>query len=145
MRSDIEDRMLIRKEPETSEDFRKTCKLLKAHNVVVAHLMDSTGDSYLAGLYMMKITDTESTKTAFEQKRAKNKDTEKLAAFFRFTTTEIDHESSTFKQAISNQKYAKDECFMNSIYDFYHDNLLKADGKPNAITRESILKTIGKT
>ena len=35
--------------------------------------------------------------------------------------------------------------FMNSIYDLYHDNLLKADGKRNAITRESILKTIGKT
>ncbi len=48
-------------------------------------------------------------------------------------------EATTFKEAISNQKnYAKDECFLNTIYDFYRDNLLKADEKRNAITRESI-------
>ena len=144
-KNDVEDSMLIRKEPEASEGFRKACKLLRAHNVVFAHLMDSTGDSYLAGLYMMKISDTDSTNTAFEPKKAKNKDTDKMAAFYRFTTTEVDLEASTFKQAISNQKYAKDECFLNSIYDFYRENLLKADGKRNAITRESMLKTISKT
>ncbi len=54
-------------------------------------------------------------------------------------------EATTFKQAISKQNYAKDECFLNTLYDFYRDNLLKADGKRNPITRESILKTIGKT
>ncbi len=82
--------MLIRKEPETSEDFRKPCKLLRAHNVVFAHLMDSTGDSYLAGLYMMKITDPDSANKAFEPKRANNKDIEKRVAFYRFATTELD-------------------------------------------------------
>ena len=77
--------------------------------------------------------------------KAKNKATEKLAAFYRFTTTEIDMDASTFKEALGKQNYAKDECFLNTLYDFYRDNLLKADGKRNPITRESILKTIGKT
>ncbi len=54
-------------------------------------------------------------------------------------------EASTFKEAIGKHKYAKDEWFINSIYDFYHYSLLKADKKQNVITRESILKTIGKT
>ena len=57
----------------------------------------------------------------------------------------MDLEASTFKDAISKRNYAKDECFINSIYDFYHDNLLKADKKRNVINRASILKTIGKT
>ncbi len=123
MKNDVEDRMPIRREPETSEDFRKTGKLLKAHNVGFAHFMDSTGDSYLAGLYMMKIRDTESRNTAFEPKRAKNKDTEKLTAFYRSTTTATEVEAITFEQALSKHNYAKDECFLDSIYDFYCDNL----------------------
>ena len=79
------------------------------------------------------------------KQKAKNKDTEKLVAYYRFTTTELDMEATTFKEAISKQNYAKDECFLNTLYDFYRDKLLKADGKRNAITRESILKTICKT
>ena len=64
---------------------------------------------------------------------------------YRFTTTELDMEASTFKEALGKQNYAKDECFINSIYDFYHDRLWKADRKRSVITRASILKTIGKT
>ena len=108
--------------------------------------MDTTGESYLAGLYLMKITDAgDQDNTAFIPKKAKSKDTEKLAAYYRFTTTELDLDAATFKEAIGKQNYAKDECFINSIYDFYHDNLLKTDRKRNVITRASILKTIGKT
>ena len=54
-------------------------------------------------------------------------------------------EASTFKEALGKQNYAKDECFINSIYDFYHDSVLKTDKKRSVITRASILKTIGKT
>ena len=54
-------------------------------------------------------------------------------------------EASTFTEALGKQNYAKDECFINSIYDFYHDRVLKTDKKRNVITRASILKTIGKT
>ena len=61
---------------------------MSKHNVVFAHLMDTTGDSYLAALYLMKIGElTKQGNTAFIPKKAKNKDTEKLAAYYRFTTT----------------------------------------------------------
>ena len=49
--------MLIRKEEATAEYFKAVCKFMSKHNVVFAHLMDTTGDSYLAALYLMKITD----------------------------------------------------------------------------------------
>ena len=75
----------------------------------------------------------------------KNKDTEKLAAFYRYTTTELDLEFDTFKEAISKGNYRKDECFINSIYDFYGDNLMRADRKRNVINRATLLQTIGKT
>jgi len=143
---DVENQMLIRKDDATKKLFHDTTRLLKKHNVIFSNLMDTTGESYLAGLYLMNLKDaSDQGNTAFIPKKAKSKDTEKLAAFYRFTTTELDLDASTFKEAISKKRYAKDECFINSIYDFYHDNLLRSDKKRNVITRASILKTIGKT
>ncbi len=54
-------------------------------------------------------------------------------------------EASICKEAVGKQNYAKDECFINSTYDFYYDSLLKADKQRNVIARASTLKTIGKT
>jgi hypothetical protein len=50
LKNEVEDRMLIRKESETAKQFYDTTRLLKKHNVVFAHLMDTTGDSYLAAI-----------------------------------------------------------------------------------------------
>ena len=112
--------MLIRKDEATAEDFKAVCKFMSKHNVVSAHLMDSTGESYLAGLYLMKINDTISQgNTESIPQKAKIKDTDKLAAYYRFTTTELDMEATTFKEASSKQNYAKDECFLNTLYDFF--------------------------
>ena len=54
LKNEIEDRMLIRKDEATAEDFKAVCKFMSEHNVVFAHLMDTTGDSYLAAIYLMK-------------------------------------------------------------------------------------------
>ena len=47
--------------------------------------------------------ESDSNGKAFEPTTAKNRDTEKIAAFCHFATTELDLEASTFKEAIKNQ------------------------------------------
>ena len=47
--------------------------------------------------------------------------------------------------AIKNNKYVENECWINSIYDFYHDTLLRPDKKKNMITRQTILEVLGRT
>ncbi len=65
--------------------------------------MDTTGDSYLAALYLMKIGDASTQgNTDFIPKKDKNKDTEKVAAFYRFTTTHLDMEATTFKKQFAS-------------------------------------------
>ena len=109
-------------------------------------MMDYFGSSYLAAIYPLKVRDAHSQlNRAFIPKKAKNRDTDKIAAYYRFTTTDLDLEAGTFKEAISKNNYTKDECFINSIYDFYSDNLLRSDKKRNVINRAVILKTINKT
>ena len=56
----------------------------------------------------------------------------------RYSSTQIDVSKNTFKEAIERKNYIKDECWINSIYDFYKDSLLRPDKKRNLITREII-------
>jgi hypothetical protein len=51
----------------------------------------------------------------------------------------------TFKEAIKRQPLQRNECWINSLYDFYGDKLLNPEKKRCLITRASILETIGKT
>ena len=51
---------------------------------------------------------------------------------------------STFKEAIENKNYTKNECWINTIYDFYKDTLL-SDKRRKHISRETILNDIGMT
>ena len=133
-----------------ASEFKRLTSILKSKNVVFAHLMDSTGDSYLEAVYVMNLTASTfnaagSKRLEFDPKRVKNKCGDKVAAYYRYTTTELDLTASTFKDAIAKTHYVKNECFLNSIYDFYKDNLLSATKQRNVITREVLLKTIGKT
>ncbi len=63
LKDEIEDHMLIRNEELTSHTFYETIRFRSKHNVVFAHLMDSTGDSYLAGLYLMKVNASDNQET----------------------------------------------------------------------------------
>ena len=146
LKEDVTERMLLRKDELTKEAFFKLCKWLRKRNSIFDDMMDRFGESYLAAIYPLKVRDAHSQlNRAFIPKQAKNRDTDKIAAYYRFTTTDLDLEADTFKEAISKGNYAKDECFINSIYDFYSDNLLRSDKKRNVINRAVILKTIGKT
>ena len=70
---------------------------------------------------------------------------DKVGIKYRYSSTQIDVSKSTFKEAIETQNYIKDECWINSIYDFYKDSLLRPDKKRNLITREIILKDLDRT
>ena len=50
LKDEVEDQMLIRNDELTRKTFYETTKFLSKHNVVFAHLMDTTGESYLAVL-----------------------------------------------------------------------------------------------
>ncbi len=56
--------------------------------------------------------------TAFEPKRAQNKDSEKFAAYYRFTTTELDREASIFKEAIIEKTVSRTSVLSTSLTTF---------------------------
>jgi len=148
----VENKMMRRGGTEASQEgreFNHLASLMKSKNVVFSHLMDTTGNSYLEAMYVMNLSKSDWTKDGdrieFDPKRRKNKSTDKVAAYYRYTTTELDLSAETLKEAIAKHHYAKDECFINSLYDFYKDTLMNTKRHRNVITREIILETIGKT
>ena len=114
-------------------------------NKIFADHWEKSGESYLAAIYLMNLIESETTGYEFEPKRVKNRNTQKIGVYSRYTTTIMDVNKETFRDAISINKYIENECFINSIYDFYHDKLLSPDKKRNRITRAKILEIIGRT
>ena len=70
---------------------------------------------------------------------------DKLMIQYRYASNQLDVAQDTMEKAMKNEKYVKNECWINSIYDCYHDTLLRTDKKRNMITRATILEVLGRT
>ena len=64
----------------------------------------------------------------------------------RYIQTPLDPQYETFKEAIKAEHHVKNECWFNTLTDYYKDTLM-GDKKreKNKLTKEAILKIIGKT
>ena len=95
---------LIRREEDAS-DFRKICVMMIMKSVVFKDLMESTGKTYLAAIYLMNLQSSETKGRAFDPKKARNKDTDKVGAYYLYSSTAMDLSKETFKEAIANSNY----------------------------------------
>ena len=66
--------------------------------------------------------------------------------YHRDIQTPLDPQYETFKEAIKVEHYVKNECWFNTLTDYYKDTLL-GDHKreKNKLTKETILNIINKT
>ena len=70
---------------------------------------------------------------------------DKLMIQYCYASNQIDVAQDTLEKAMKKDKYVKHDCWLNSVYDFYHDSLLKTDKKRSMITRETILQVLDRT
>ena len=64
---------------------------------------------------------------------------------YSYASYQIDVAQDTMKEAMQNEKYVKNECWLNSIYDFYHDSLLRTDKRKGMVTTGTILQVLDRT
>jgi hypothetical protein len=70
----------------------------------------------------------------------------KVGITYKYRTNQLDITKDTFKEAIANKKYIKNECWINALYEIYGDSLLRTNKQQRyVITRAKILEIIGKT
>ena len=69
-----------------------------------------------------------------------------VSMYHRYIQTPLDPQYETLKEAIKVEHYVKNECWFNTLTDYYKDTLM-GDHKreKNKLTKEAILKIINKT
>ena len=75
----------------------------------------------------------------------KKQDTTKLAINYKYINTELDLTKDTFKEAIDNENYVVNACWLNTLYEFEKDTLLSTTKQRNVITRQKIQENINRT
>ena len=69
----------------------------------------------------------------------------KAATQFRHCSTTLDETQGTFHEALRKSKHKENECWLNTLYDFYADSLLRESKAKCKIERQDILSVLGKT
>jgi hypothetical protein len=80
-----------------------------------------------------------------DQLKSKKRDGSKQSIKYSYISTPLDLSKDTFEEAIKNNNYTKDECWINTLYDFYKDTLLSTNKKRIVISREIILNVLNRT
>ena len=66
-----------------------------------------------------------------------------VSMYHRYIYTDLNSNLTTLKQAIENSTHVENQCWINSLSDFYKDTLMDY-GKRNQLTREKIIEIIGR-
>ena len=79
--------------------------------------------------------------TDFKPEQEKLTNTANLSMYNIYIQTPLDPEFETFKEAISVKHYKENECWFNTITDWYKDTLMgEKRREKNRLTKESMLK-----
>ena len=80
---------------------------------------------YVGAVYIKSAEQIPKTNKKYKVEKQKLKDTTHSSINYKYIETNVDMSFNTLKEAIDNKNYIKDECWLNSIRDFYKDTLLK--------------------
>ena len=67
-----------------------------------------------------------------------------VSMYHRYIYTDLNSNLTTLRQAIENSTHVENQCWINSLSDFYRDTLMDY-GKRNQLTREKIIEIIGRS
>ena len=72
-------------------------------------------------------------------------DATNVSCNFNYIETKINLDKKTFLEAIKNERYKDNECWINTITDYYGDTLMNTNKKRNVLTRDKLLAILNKT
>jgi hypothetical protein len=128
-----------------NEDFNEMTEYL-THNEELNDYIKEKKEGYIVGYYLLRYNEKElKPATPHNPTKTKLKNAQKLAINYRYTHTEVDLSKDTFKKALDNKNYVVNECWLNTLYDFYKDTLLSPTKQRYRITRQTLLEILGKT
>ena len=137
-------RRIFRDEKKETKTFHRLKLLLMTDDSFKADVSYAKG--YIACI-KVNYTERVDNADAFKpQDEDLTNSTENVSMYHRYIQTPLDPQYETFKEAIKIKHYVKNECWFNTLTDYCKDTLM-GDKKreKNKLTKENILKIIGKT
>ena len=104
-----------------------------------------TKEGYVVGVLILNYKIEDKPVEVYDPATTRLRNATKQSINYKYIHTELDLTKDTFQEAIKNNNYVKDECWINTLYDIYKDTLLSPNKQRYRITRDVILSTINKT
>ena len=98
----------------------------------------------LDALKILSATVVDSKGEEYSPRKRNLRNADNVGVYHRYVETELDIDYCTFEEAIKVKHYVKNECWINTLTDFYKDSLM-GDKRKKQMTRNSVLELIGKT
>ena len=132
--------------PEEELEFVNVALIL-ANNQEMKNYIFELKKGYVVGILILNYKIQDKPVEEYNPRTTRLRDaTTKQSINYKYIHTELNLTKDTFEEAITNNNYVKDECWINTLYDIYKDNLLSPyKNQRYRITREVILSTINKT
>ena len=135
-------RILIKKD-EQPKLFKKAFNILMTDKNFAKLIQNKPG--YVIAVKFLSYDSLEDKDEKYDPLDEGLMDADNVSCNFRYIHTAIRLDSKTFMDSISNERYTKNECWINSITDFYGDTLMSANRKRNVLTRQKLLTILNKT
>ena len=126
--------------------FKKVLKTLETDDAF-ARLVDGDIIYYIKAVRIEKIVDVDDKQAKdidLKDERLKNS-TDNVSIYHRYIETELDTECFTVKDAIKNQKYRMNECWINALVDRYEGTDLmrvKRGSLAKTLSRDKVLELL---
>ena len=140
---DLVRKRIFRTERDTAKLFFKLYETLQTDSEAYAEL--EFHKSYIDCIKLLSVERVDQ-ETDFAPEKEKLKNTANLSMYNIYILTPLDPEFETFKEAINVKHYKENECWFNTITDWYKDTLMgEKRREKNRLTKESMLKLMNKT
>ena len=140
---DLVGKRIFRYEKETKNIFKKLMDTFNTDPVLEDDLFHT--EQYMECIQIKSLERVDGD-TDFKPEAEKLTNTANLSMYNIYIQTPLDPELETFNEAINVKHYKENECWFNTITDWYKDTLMgEKRREKNILTKESMLKLMDKT
>ena len=91
---------------------------------------------YINAVYIGTVERIKKRKSSYNPLDEILRDATKQSIYYNYVETSLNMNADTFKEAIENKNYAKNEYWLNSIYDFYKNTLLSNKRRNTSLEKQ---------
>ena len=141
----VKDRLIKRSDKKDKKDWKALYEICDTD--ANFHNRERNAPGYLEGIMVLSfdLKPAEGGVDPVTTRKRAAEDGELSMMNHRYVTNRLDVSQGTFKEAMTRENYIKNECWINAIYEFYGENLLRADKTRSKVTRKDVIQILGRT